>query len=357
MKGRAPFLACLTAAWLVWGTAEARAAGPTLDIYWIDVEGGAATLIVTPAKQAILIDTGWAIGPSAARIHAAAEEAGVRRIDYLILTHFHLDHYGGAAGLAALMPIGVVFDNGIPDRNPDGLFDGGAFAVMIQPYRDFKAERRVVIEPGQAIPLWQLGGTAPLSFRCMGARRHFVHVAKETPNPLCGGGTDHAADTTDNKNSVISLLQFGLFKFFDGGDLTWNAEKELVCPVNSIGQVDVYQVDHHGTELSNNPLLVRSLAPTVSVMDNGPRKGGGAATLATLRGVSSIRTMYQLHRDLRGGKEYNTDDPFIANVNEKCAGNYIKCSVDPSGKSYTISIPATGFAQTYQTRTAGAGNP
>jgi competence protein ComEC len=346
MRGRVPFLACLAAAWF----ALSAAAAPTLDIYWIDVEGGAATLIVTPAKQAILIDTGWAHGTSAARIHDAAAQADVRKIDYLILTHFHLDHYGGAAELATLMPIGIVLDNGIPDHNPDGLFDGGAFTAMIQPYRDFKADRRVVIEPGQNIPLWQLGGTAPLSFCCMGARGHFAHGAKDPPNPLCGSGTDHAVDKTDNRNSVISLLQFGPFKFFDGGDLTWNMEKELVCPVNSIGQVDVYQVDHHGVDLSNNPLLVRSLAPTVAVMDNGARKGGAEATLATLRGVTSIQTMYQLHRDIRGGKEFNTDDPFIANTNEKCAGNYIKCSVDPSGKSYTIRIPATGFAKTYQTK-------
>jgi hypothetical protein len=343
--------------WLVFGATLAQAAGPTLDIYWIDVEGGAATLIVTPAKQSILIDTGWARDSSAARIHDAAMQAGVNKINYLILTHFHLDHYGGAAGLAQLMPIGFVFDNGIPARNPDGFFDGGAFATMIQPYRDFKADKRVVIEPGQSLSLWQLGGTAPLSFRCMGARQHFVHGDRDALNPFCGSGTKHAADKSDNKNSIISLLQFGPFKFFDGGDLTWNMEKELVCPTNSIGPVDVYQVDHHGTDLSNNPLLVRTLAPTVSVMDNGARKGGAEATLATLRGVSSIQTMYQLHRDVRGGKEFNTDDPFIANLNEKCAGNYIKCSVDASGKSYTLSIPATGFAKTYQTKTTGVANP
>ena len=106
--------------------------------------------------------------------------------------------------------------------------------------------------------------------------------------------------------------------------------------------------------MSNNPLLIRSLAPTVSVMNNGARKGGAKATLATLRGVSSIQTMYQVHRDVRGGAEYNTDDPYIANLEEKCEGNYIKCSVDASGKSYTISIPAKGFAKTYQTRTAEA---
>ncbi len=334
-----------------WG----RAAQATLDIYWVDVEGGGGTLIVTPARQSILIDTGWSTGPSAARIRDAASNAGVSRIDFLILTHFHMDHFGGAAPLAALMPIGTVLDNSIPEHDPDGQNDE-QFINAIKPYREFKAERRMVIQPGETLPLQQPDSAIPISLRFMGARQHFVHPpGMGGPNSLCADATRRDRDTSDNANSVVSLLQFGSFKFFDGGDLTWNMEGELVCPTNSIGRVDVYQTDHHGVDLSNNSLLIRSLAPTVSVMNNGPRKGGAKETLATLRGVSSIQTMYQVHRDLHGGEEYNTDDQYIANLKEKCEGNYIKCSVDPSGKSYTISIPARGFAITYQTRTAEAG--
>lgn len=328
----------------------AVAAPATLDIYWVDVEGGAATLIVTPARQAVLIDTGWPGGQSAKRIHDAATNAGIGRIDYLILTHFHIDHFGGAAGLADLMPIGTVLDNGIPTHNPDLGGNDAWFLNVIRPYREFKADHREIIQPGQIIPLNQTGGTAALSLRCMGARQRFFHQPKDPTNPMCDGVADHPLDTTDNKNSAVMLLSFGPFKFYDGGDLTWNFEKALVCPVNSIGQVDVYQVEHHGVNLSNNPLLVRSLAPTVSIMDNGPHKGDATETVATLRSVASIQTMYQLHRDPRGGREYNTDDQYIANLDEHCAGNYIKCSVDPSGKSYTISIPALGRSQTYRTR-------
>jgi beta-lactamase superfamily II metal-dependent hydrolase len=326
-----------------------HASAPTLDIYWIDVEGGGGTLIVTPAKQSILIDTGWATGPSASRIHAAAQQAGLSNIDYLIVTHFHADHFGGAAELAKLMPIGTVLDNGIPDHDPDGNGDSTKFLARIEPYRKFHAGHREIIQPGQDLPLQQIDGTVPVHFDCMGAHQHFFHRDNDPLNPLCGQEVTKAADTSENKNSVVSLLQFGPFKFYDGGDLTWNMEGELVCPTNSIGQVDVYQVDHHGLNISNNPLLIRSLAPTITVMNNGARKGGATETLATLRSIPSIQTMYQMHRDLRGGIEYNTEKQYIANLNEHCEGNYIKCSVDASGKSYTISIPGTGYSKTYQT--------
>jgi hypothetical protein len=116
-----------------------------------------------------------------------------------------------------------------------------------------------------------------------------------------------------------------------------------------VGTVDLYQVDHHGLNLSNNPLLVRSLSPTVSVMSNGPHKGANPETLATLRSVPSIQTMWQIHLNLLGGSKYNTDQQYIANLPEKCQGNYIKCSVEPTGKSYTVSIPATGVSKSYAT--------
>lgn len=329
-------------------------AAPSLGIYWIDVEGGASTLIVTPAHESILIDTGWPQGPSAQRIYRAATNAGLSKIDYLILTHFHIDHFGGAAPLSKLIPIGVVLDNGIPDHDPDGQ-NNARFAQWIQPYRDFKADRREVTQPGEILPLKQMEGATPISLQCMGARQRAVHPADMGgPNPDCAGQVQHPLDTSDNANSSVWLLRFGSFKFFDGGDLTWNLEGRLVCPTNSIGHVDVYQCDHHGVNLSNNPLLVRSLAPAVTVMDNGPKKGGARETLATLRSVASIQTMFQLHRDLRGGSEFNTDAPYIANQDANCQGNDIECTVDEAGKSYTMKIPATGFSKTYLTHTAEA---
>jgi hypothetical protein len=130
--------------------------------------------------------------------------------------------------------------------------------------------------------------------------------------------------------------------------MTWNTEGELVCPVNRVGTVDVYQVNHHGLELSNNPLLVHSLAPTISVMNNGPRKGTAKETVATLKGSPGIQANYQVHKNVRD--DHNTADEFIANQNEKCEGHHLKLSVDPDGRRYTMRIPATKHERSYQTR-------
>jgi beta-lactamase superfamily II metal-dependent hydrolase len=336
--------------------ARAGQADRHLDIYWCDVEGGGATLIVTPTGESILIDSGNPGPRDAGRIHhVAADVAGLRKIDFYITTHFHIDHFGGASQLAALMPIGQVYDRGIPEHDPDHRANAdGLWLQSIRPYRDFPADGRNLVTAGIFIPLRQ-PGAVPLSLRCVASGGHMVDPPLgAAPNPLSGEDTHHDLPSTDNDLSSAWILEYGPFRFWDGGDLTWNMEGMMVTPVNRVGQVDVYQVDHHGLEFSNNPVLIHSLAPTVSVMNNGPKKGTAHGTIKALESSPGIQGMFQLHKNLRPeDPQDNTSDEFIANFAgdpNHADANYIKLSVDPLAVFYTVSIPASGFSRTYQTR-------
>lgn len=322
----------------------------TLDVYWADVEGGAATLLVTPAGETILVDSGNPGGRDAGRIvKLATEVAGRKQIDHLVTTHFHADHFGGAAGIAQRLPIINIWDNGVPGNDPDGNPDSTRFQNMIKPYKEIPAKERHIIKPDDE-PSLKSSADLPLKIRCLAAKEQFTERAvRELPIIFCASVPTKDADTSDNRNSVVLLISFGDFRFYMGGDLTWNDEAKLVCPKDLVGPVDVYQVTHHGLDASNNPLVVRTLMPTVSVMSNGTRKGCGTETFATLKATPSIRAMYQIHKNLREDSENNTADEYIANLEKDCAANYIKMTVAPDGKSYTIAIPAKGRSREFKT--------
>ncbi len=317
------------------------------DIYWIDVEGGAATLIVSPAGESILVDSGNPGHRDPDRIvKVATEQAGLRKIDHLITTHYHRDHYGGAATLATMLPIGAVHDNGRFDGMPDN--PGKA-------YFEFSCVSRHAVQPNDVIELRSsAAGGLKTRLRFLGGRKQFVAPPQDAKKNEAARALHKPKDRdgSDNGNSLVSLVSFGDFRFFDGGDLTWNQEFRLVYPCDLVGPVDVYQVTHHGLASSNNPAVLRTLAPHVAIMNNGVTKGCLPEVFANLQATPSLEAVYQVHKNLRpDGAVNNAPDEYIANHERACQANFIKLSVAADGKSYTITIPANGHRRTYQTKT------
>jgi hypothetical protein len=313
-----------------------------LDIYFCDTEGGAGTLIVTPAGESVLVDTGNPGERDPGRIAAAAKIAGIDHIDTLVTTHYHVDHMGGAPTLATMLPIHTIYDNA--DQNVSR--DKASPEYLATP-----CDKKVMINPGDELPLKQAPGGPKLTIKCLGCRKQFVKApASAKPNPFADV-KGKPIDLSDNANSVVLLLTFGDFKFYDGGDLTWNMEHDLATPANPAGTVDVYQVTHHGLDQSNNPALVKSLEPTVAIMGNGTTKGCQPETVATLRATPSIKSIFQLHKCLRpDGDVNNAPEDHIANLPKECEGNFVKLAVDGDAKKYTVSIPANGTSENFETR-------
>ena len=317
----------------------------TLDIYFIDVEGGAATLVVTPRGKSLLIDTGFPGERDARRIaRVALEVAGLKQIDHCVITHWHRDHVGGVPALAKLIPIKNYYDHGLPQTIASDMQ-----AEFIEAYKQTTQGASVALKAGDEIKLER---SRALKVRVLAANGMVPGDQSETPQIRpCGDKFEpKAEDKTDNAKSLGLLMTFGRFKFFDGGDLTWNVEHRLACPKNIVGAVDVYQVNHHGVDNSNNPVLVRALNPRVAVIDNGARKGAEAGSFATLKSLSEIEAVYQLHRNLRTTDKDNTMSGYIANEEENCQANFIKLSVAANSRSYTVSIPAKQIKRTYRTR-------
>ncbi|MDQ2855840.1 MAG: MBL fold metallo-hydrolase, partial [Acidobacteriota bacterium] len=280
--------------------------------------------------------------------HVARDIAGLTQIDHCIITHWHRDHVGGLPPLSRLIPVKHYYDHGLPstaaaDVEPD----------LLEAYRQTVGGASVTLKPGDLISIRPSPKyLPPLQVQVVAAGGIVLGEQSGAPQIKPCGPTfePQPEDKTDNVNSVGVLLSFGRFKFFNGGDLTWNIEDRLACPKNLIGGVDVYQVDHHGVDSSNNPALVRALKPRVAIIDSGPRKGAEVKTLATLKSMKQIEAIYQLHRNVRTTEKDNAPADFTANDEEDCKGAFIKLSVDADGMSYSVEIPAKKVKRNYRTR-------
>lgn len=319
-----------------------------LDIYFIDVEGGAATLFVTPAGESLLIDSGYPDNNGRDRdrlLKVMTKTAGLKHLDHAAVTHWHRDHYGNHAALAAKFAIKNFWDRGIPDA----LAEDKQFVDRIADYRRASQNRSKKLVAGDLLPLKST--KTPISIKIVTASRKVI-ANTGRPNPFARLHSPQNRDPSDNAASLSFLVSFGRFRFLCCGDLTWNIEAKLVTPNNPIGQVDMFMVTHHGLPSSNNPALVLAVDPRVAVMCNGPTKGGHADTIKTLRRVNSLQALYQLHRNVNLTADQQTPAEFIANTEPTadCKGVSIKASVAPDGKSYTVQIGVDGQSRMYQTR-------
>jgi competence protein ComEC len=350
------------AAVLVFGNAG-RAAPPDtrpLEIFFIDVQGGAATLIVTPEGESILIDSGWpGLNDRDPKriLHALKDLAGCERLDHLVTTHWHMDHYGGVAGLDQLVRIGKYWDRGLPE-DPDAKNDFPDGPSLDDPlgkaYRKATAGKRQILRAGDSLPIKGVKALVLASGGDVADRaavsRFRDGAAIEPANRLCETAPeDQPVDTSDNARSLAIVFSVGRFQFFDAGDLTWNVEKKLVCPIDLIGSIDLYQVTHHGMDISNHPTLVQTVAPVVAVMNNGPKKGGAPGTVKLLRSIPSIQAAYQLHKNAATSADENTDSAFIANK-DQAGGELIRVRVTPDGSRFTVQVGEHGSEKTFESR-------
>ena len=349
MRARSLSVCCLLLFLVSTGTpVSAGSADGRLDIYFIDVEGGAATLLVTPLGESILIDSGYPdnSGRDLNRIlDVVRNVADLDRIDHACVTHWHRDHYGNHAALASEIEIRNFWDRGIPDD----LQEDKEFQARIADYRAATQNQSRTLRAGDAYDIDS--ARTPTKVTIVTASREVI-ANRGQPNPFADDNVLKPEDPSDNAASVSFLFEFGDFRFLCCGDLTWNVESRLTTPNNPLGKIDLYMVTHHGLPTSNNPVLVRAIDPVVAVMCNGPKKGGHSDTITTLRSCASLEHLYQLHRNVTLPDDAQTPAEFIANSEptENCEGRWVKASVADDGKSYTVQIGPDGTKRTYNTR-------
>src|SRR5262245_6379039 len=337
-------------------------AGRNLQIYWVDVEGGASTLFVAPTGESLLFDTGYPGNGDrdAKRILAAAQKAGLRQIDHVVISHWHGDHVGGLAALSKMIPLGKFYDHGDAVEQAD--------RERLEGYKTIAGNKRTILKAGDTIPF---GGA---TFRVLVSEGPVIStpINGGGPNPLCANTVKQEPAAPENIRMVGLSLTYGDFKFASLGDLDWSRELELACPVNKMGTVNLYTINRHGgLDNSGSPALLGAIKPQVIVVNNGPRKGLGARDERThvintpgttpyepiaylrMKSTPGVEDVWQGHLSMiDSNPAHNAPDNMIANLEDNNVdhpGNLISATVTRDGK-FTLTNARTGFSKTYTVR-------
>ena len=329
-----------------------------LDIYYVDTEGGKAVLLVSPKGETLLYDTGTGgdANRDLDRVLAVIKVANlpIEQLDHVIVSHYHGDHAGNAAALADKLPI----------RN---FYDHGGWTVELQTnrasafnaYRPVREKAHVTVpKPGFRIPIADFDATVVANAGGLITTPLAGMPGAGAANSLCGEFMPKVQDATPENSYAMGLvIKYGNFRMLDLSDLTWNQEKDLVCPNNLLGtNFDVYNTTRHGTDFAGSPVLVHTARPRIAVMNNSPRKGGTPDTFKIIRSSPGLLDFWQLHYSENVAKEINSPDSFIANMDSAPTNHpahFIKLSARTDG-SFTVTNERTGFSKEYPAPKAGA---
>lgn len=346
----------------------AMAKDDALQMVSIDVEGGGGTLFVTPEGRSLLIDTGnpeqsrvTGDNPSSARIVAAAHALGVKKIDTLLITHYHSDHIGGLEGLLKRIPIGTIIDHG-PNRETTASTRADAPQIDLKnpppnstaaAYNHYleliKGHKHIVAKAGDVFHFGSLTDTIVMA--------DAKPIAKPLPgagedNPSCAGMEPMAQNGgEENARSTSSVISYGKVRIVAFGDLTWDREKDLFCPINRVGKVDVYLASHHSIHFSGSPAMVNALAPIVAIVPNGARKGDDPERIKTIEGSPRIQGIWRLHKSATN-PQIDGDPDMIANFDgdqTKDKAFNLRLRIEKNGK-ITVINERNGFNKTYQAK-------
>lgn len=333
---------------------SALTAAKTLDMYVIDVEGGKSLLVVSPSGQSMLLDAGnpGSNGRDANRIVEACQAAGVKRIDYMVVTHYDGDHVGNVPALLDKMPAVTFVDHGENVQKDDFTLKS------VSAYMALAAKgKRLTVKPGDKIPI---KGFDALVVMAAGKAITAPLKGAGQPNPACdttprktwapnARGVVDNQDTNENAMSITLLVTYGKFRMLDPADLTWNKDRDLMCPVNRVGTVDLYMTANHGTDNANSPVMVHALRPRVVIADNAARKGASAEVFQTVKSSPGLEDYWQAHYLIAGGEKANVSPDYIANIEGSPDGKWIKVSVERDG-SFTVTNSRNNFTKTYKPR-------